>query len=362
MKRIYGIIRRVALKLPRSGFRRLAPALAVALALSACGRPPSALEREISASVDRGLACVAHAYDGNDFDDDYLRYVYPGESLESPLPGYRVTYRLLDAYFIVLMIRQAGIAPAGAGKLFARAEALTTALAPSWQGRGIYNLRQNPDPDGIALDSYAILALLRHDAAMARVVERGLDGNGWLAADFYKPPEAFRRLADETWAARAVLIVNPSRGERLIRTQLEEAARAMESEKDLQARANLAIHALLAANDLARPGRAESQPAGAALEALRAPLRRAACSLLGEETLLEDTLTLANLVESLLPDAAVDDRTLSGPMRTLLSRQDAQGCWRVAAGSADASGRVFATLRVVLALGKYRNERLRPSP
>src|SRR5260221_11031837 len=143
-----------------------AAALLVALALGACsGRPRvDALpvdEAVLHGSIERGLACVARMYDGDSFRDDYLRFEYPGEAIESPLPGYRLTYRILDAYFIVLMIRQAAVPPGEARSLFDRAEAATAALVPQWRRKGIYNLRREPVHGGIALDTYAILAVLR---------------------------------------------------------------------------------------------------------------------------------------------------------------------------------------------------------
>src|SRR6185295_20057263 len=90
----------------REGSRpRLAPLLTL-LVVTACSSRAPAPESALRSSIGKGLACVAGMYDGNSFRDSYLQYEYPGEAIESPIPGYRLTYRVLDAYFIVLMIRQ----------------------------------------------------------------------------------------------------------------------------------------------------------------------------------------------------------------------------------------------------------------
>ena len=332
-----------------------AVAAVAVLALLGCpGRRPHPAG-EIGSAVARGLACAAGAYDGNSFRDDYLRFVYPGEQLGSPLPGHPLTYRTLDAYFIVLMIRQAGVDPGKAGPLFDRAEAMTAALVPLWRRSGIYNLRRNPAPGGIALDSYAILAVLRRDREMARVVEAGLDGDGWLPADLYVGDEAFRRLADESWAARAVLVADPQAGVRILRGLCGEITRALETEKDTVARANLVIHALLALEDLRQ---VKAQEGAGLAEETRGPLRAEALRLLREESIRSDTLTLANLVGALLSDPAVGDEILAPQIRELRRRQDQDGCWQVSVAPADSSGWVFATLRVVLTLGDYQRLRL----
>ena len=321
------------------------------LALCGCSDGVTHPTRELDSALARGLTCAVGAYDGDSFRDDYLRFVYPGEELESPLPGRPLTYRTLDAYFIVQMIRQAGVAPADAGPLFDRAEAVTAALVPLWQRRGIYNLRRNPVPEGIALDSYAILAVLRHDREMAQAVEAGLDGDGWLRSDLYVGDEAFRRLADESWAVRAVLIANPNAAERILRGLCREILRALETERDAVARANLVIHGLLALDEL------RSVDFATSVDDARAPLRAEGLRLLLQESIQSDTLTLANLVDALLPDAAVGDELLAPHVRELLRRQDGNGCWQPSLDSADSSGWVFATLRVILTLGDYQRLR-----
>jgi len=331
----------------------------VALCLAACRGPGAVDDAAVESSAEKGLACVARLYDGNAFRDDYLRYEYPGEAIESPLAGYRLTYRMLDAYFIVEMIRQAGVQQGGAGLLFERADAVTAALVPRWRRQGIYNLRRNPASGGIALDTYAILAVLRRDQEMGRVVEAGLDGDGWLAANFYGGGEAFRRLADESWAARAVFVADPPIGLEVLRGICGRVLEALDHERDATARANLVIHALEGLKDLPRSAFEAARQHGPPLEEMLRALRQEALRLLRAEEIRSDTLTFANLVGALVlwhdprAPATDSDEPFSPEIQELIRRQEADGCWSVSLGSADSSGRVFATLRVVLALGRY---------
>jgi hypothetical protein len=310
---------------------------------------PPAIASALEPSIRRGLACVARDYDGNSFRDDYLQYEYPGEAVDSPLDGYRLTYRILDAYYIVVMLRQAGMAPGEAGTLFDRAEAVTAALVPAWRAKGIYNLRRNPVDGGIALDTYAILAVLRRDAAMGRVVEAGLDGDGWLPADFYVGDEAFRILADESWAARAVLIADPPGGLDAVRRIGRQALRGLDTESNPLARANIVIHALGALGDL--PPSVGSDDAE--LVNLIPPLRQEGLRLLRVEEVRYDTVTLGNLVGALISGGAVTADTIAPAIQDLAGRQSADGCWSGSLDPNDTSGRVFSTLRVALTLGQY---------
>jgi len=348
--------RQEAVFFPRPAWRL---AWLVALCLAACRGPGALDDAVVEPSAEKGLACVARLYDGNAFRDDYLRYEYPGEAIESPLVGYRLTYRMLDAYFIVQMIRQAGVPPGEAGLLFERADAVTAALVPRWRRQGIYNLRRNPAHGGIALDTYAILAVLRRDREMGRVVEAGLDGDGWLAADFYAGGEAFRRLADESWAARAVFVADPPAGLEAMRGICRRALEALGHERDPSARANLVIHALEGLKDLPPSVFEATGQQDPPLEEMLRALRQEARRLLRAEAIRSDTLTFANLVGALVlwhdrpAPAAVSDESLAPEIQELIRRQEDDGCWSVSLDSDDASGRVFATLRVVLALGRF---------
>ena len=327
--------------------------LAALLAATACpGRTPGPAT-PLRSSIDRGLACVARLYDGDSFRDRYLTYEYPGEALESPVPGERLTYRILDAYFIVLMIRQAGVGPGEAGVLFERAEAATASLVPLWRGKGIYNLRRNPVRGGIALDTYAILAVLRHDAPMGRVVEAGRDGSGWLPDDLYAGDEAFRRLADESWAVRAVLVADPSSGREALRSSCLQTSDALRTETGAIARANLVIHALEALADLAPAAGAGGRGPDPEVDAETRAFGDEAVRLLGSAEIRRDTLTFGNLVGALARIRAGSDATLAPAVTELLRRQDDAGCWNVTTTPGDTAGRVFATLRSVLTLGRY---------
>ena len=291
--------------------------------------------------------------DGDSFHDGYLQYEYPGEALASPLPGRRLTYRILDAYFIVLMIRQAGVQPGGAQALFDRAETATASLVPLWRQQGIYNLRRHPVRGGVALDTYAILAVLQRDVAMGRVVAAGRDGDGWLAEDFYTGWDAFRRLADESWAARAMLVADPVAGREAILETCRRIAVSLRTERDPSARANLVIHALEALADLPAPEAGTGGDAAALLDVTRQDFREEALRLLETDTIRRDTLTSGNLVGVLARRPAVPGEVLAPRVAEIVGRQDGTGCWNATADPADTDARLFATLRTVLALGRY---------
>jgi len=337
-----------------------AAALFSSLFCSTRSRPIAVTDAMVRISIDKGLACVSRLYDGNAFRDEYLEYEYPGEAIESPLAGYRLTYRTLDAYFIVLMNRQAGVPDGPAGRLFERTDAVTKALVPVWRRKGIYNLRRRPSPGGIALDTYAILAVLRRDTVMGRVVEAGLDGDGWLAADFYVGQEAFRRLADESWAARAVLVADPEAGVDRLHALCRQVIEALRSEHIPVARANLVIHALEALADLPPSAAAATGSQPPSFEESLRSLRREGVRLLQTSEIRNDPLTLANLVGALVPRRDEEEatrtmvETLSPLIDGLIRRQEGDGCWSASSRPGDPSGRVFATLRVILTLGRYR--------
>jgi len=340
---------------PPKPCRQRAISLLLLLPLAACtvSRPEAAREAALRLSISRGLSCVARAYDGNSFDDSYLRFEYPGEAIASPLPGYHLTYRVLDAYFIVLMIQQAGVNPGEARTLFERADAATAALVPEWRKQGIYNLRRAPVAGGIALDTYAIVAVLRRDVAMARVVGEGLDGDGWLRPDFYADDEAFRVLADESWAARALLVVDPVKGDAAVRGVIRRIARAVATEPDREARANLVIHALEAASDRPPPTRARHEAGSGRSGDELSGLRAEGLRLIDDPAIGRDTLTLGNLAGALLVDGATATASIDPVIQEIERRQDPDGCWAVSLDAADESARIFATLRMVLTLGRY---------
>lgn len=307
---------------------------------------------DLHPAIDRALACAASAFDGNHFDDEYLKYVYPTERLESPLPGYTLTYRNLDAYFIVRMIDRSGVRPGPAHLMFERTEALLTALAPAWREAGLYNVRKDPVQGGIALDTYAILAYLQADPDLAKVVLRAFDGDGWLREDYYLGSQTFRRVADESWAARAIVVtrVDDSVGAAAVRKVCERARSQFVVESDVLARANLSIHALDALRDLASSAPVVSKEEGEWRTRERRFLLAASLSLLDDPDLRPNTLTLANLVGSLAQEPLAGSGVLDPIVRTLLSRQERDGCWQESLDGPRNVARVFATLRVVLGL------------
>ncbi len=317
--------------------------------LCTCSSPPP----DLDLAMERGLSYVATAYNGNSFDDEYLRFVYSGERLASPVPGYQVSYRLLDAYFIALMLQQTGVENGPASELMERAGALTQALVGPWRQKGIYNLRRRAVMDGIALDTYAILGRLYRDHAMAEVILRGLDGDGWLPANLYHGSEAFRLQADESWALRLLVVTNiaPEAVERVATRLCEETRYDLEHVQDPIARANLALHAIDVLHDMSSAGGL----AGSRQNDLTVFLDHARL-LLRDRRVREETLTLANLIGVLARHPEVPSSELEPSLAVVLRRQAADGSWSVT-GDED-RGRVFATLRCLLTLGTYKQHRV----
>lgn len=305
---------------------------------------PCELEGRADHAIDAGLGFIAAAWTGDGFEDEYLRFRYPGEELDCPLPECVLTYRLLDAYFNLVMLLSIRPDLGPAGTLGERADQTLRSLLPAWRARGLYNVLRDPDPDGIALDTYAILAWLYRDVAMAGVVERHRTGWGWMADDFYAPAERFRKVADEAWAVRlhSATADGPCQV-KLIGAIVAGAREVIESPAPLEARVNAALHAVYVLQDGRTPFEAE-------LEDLERFLRAS----VGEPELAGDVLSLANVLDALALDASRAADDLADLVAMLLGHQQPDGSWPPRAGATGSRLRVFATLRSTLGLVRWR--------
>lgn len=312
-------------------------------------------------AVERGVGWIGSSFDGERFDDPYLEYVYDKERIPA-VDGYRVTYRHLDAYFIVRMLANEGISPGPAAHLFRRAEAVTTALVPSWREIGIYNLAAGSQAGGIALDTYAILAVLERDQAMADVVARGLRHDRWLPPGYYADPEAYRQPADETWALRATLHTDlaPAVRARVLRRLAEATLELLSNEPDPGARVILVFHVLETMRDFSSVMPDASRAQAAEWSDLRRIFLDEATSLLTLAPDRLDILATANLLATMAAEDDVPAETLRPAVQRLVEEQREDGGWYVSANSDFREGSVFATMRCVLALQQYlrRGDRL----
>jgi len=294
-------------------------------------------------AMGRGLEGLAGSFDGERFADPYLNFVYEKEQLPV-VNGHRVTYRILDAYFMVLMLEEAGVAPGPASLLYKRAGEVTDTLAPIWKNSGIYNLAERPHPGGVALDTYAILAFLKRDRAMAEVVKAALHRDRWLPADYYREPESYRHPADESWALRAILHteLDSEVCDRIARRLVAETRALLDEASDPVARVILVFHMLEMLREL--PGET-STATGAFLEE--------AVQLIGLPGDQLDTLTTANLLATAAQEDAIPIDSLHPLTERLLNAQRSTGLWHVESDDDSEDGSVFTTLRCVLALKQY---------
>jgi hypothetical protein len=326
----------------------------------AWARQPGAL----AVAIERGLGFVGAAYDGERFADSYLEYVYDQERLPA-VGGQRITYRHLDAYFIVRMLENEGISPGPAADLFRRADEFTAALVPTWRDSGIYNLATRSRTGGIALDTYAILAFLAQDRLMAQVIADGLDQDRWLPPGYYTGAEAYRQPADETWALRATLYtdLDPSVRTRVLYRLAARTRELLSDRPDPGVRVILVFHLLETMRDLSSVVSEVSRARAEEWSDLRRSVLDEAVSLLALVPDSLDSLATANLLATLSEEDDVPSEMLLPAVRRLLEEQRDDGGWYVSVGSDPRNGSVFATLRCVLALQKYlrRRDRL-PGP
>ncbi|MBN1646314.1 hypothetical protein JW868_04715 [Candidatus Woesearchaeota archaeon] len=333
---------------------------------SCCGPiEPSGTEgivKELDESIEEGLQYLHSARnDDLTYNDPYLQYIYAGEELDCPVEDCRITYRTLDAMFNLKFIDQ-DFDKAEQGALaqhIAKADEVMTAMLPQWRESRLYNIQNQGmiDPDGPALDTYCIMGLIYEDPEMALVVKQSLggsDGSDWLPESFYAGAQAFRTVADESWCVRLLLYLPEDEQddglvEQLAEKLMGEADKLLEKESSLIYKANTVFHLLYMAQDLEDKGIALSID-------WRTKYFHEMTDLLDHEVIQDDTLTVANIIDSLIyAGYAVPADTFSESVQQLLERQQPGGKWFMNINSDSEDLQVFTTFRVVLALKKYKD-------
>jgi hypothetical protein len=335
---------------------------------------PSPGNRLSSARVSRswqaGAACLRRDHDGFGFRDPYLTFVYPGEALPTP-PGLPpLTYRRIDADFILALLD--GQSPPGGEGLdpiqgvAAAARRRLSRTAPLWRSRRLSNVRRQPSPQGIALDTYCMVGWLAQDRVMAQNVARAIDGDGWLPQNLYSEEERFRADADECWCLK--LLASPSgpglAGASPILARIAATLRrAATSDPGSRAAFYEAFHLGMVLEEVQRAGRIPGRGAGAgegdahdaqelkgeAREALRIWADRQAGA--SSPALVE----WANLATCEILDDETGKQLRRRAVEVLLEAQGKDGCWRLRGAEPASYGSSFLTLRALLGLAASRS-------
>jgi hypothetical protein len=331
----------------RHANRRWVLALLVVVASIGLSSADSQPGEPVADPLARGLGYLADAWQGDAYDDAYLQYVYTEEKLACPLADCQLTYRLLDAYINLAFLDQADVAPGPAKEQFLRGREVLGAIVPLWRQQGIYNVTRTPQEGGIALDTYCIVGLLHEDATMARVVAGHLDGEDWLAEDFYDPAQSFRKLADETWcvALLAVAGEDPVLVDKLVRLSVTRARGRLGESLSAEVRANIALHLVYLLTRVGDPTLDEE------LVYFIEQLDRSA----QDPALESDLLSQANILEALARSGRVKSERLDEIAKMLLANQESDGGWHSRVGEQGSALRVFTSLRALLALKRYED-------
>jgi hypothetical protein len=307
-------------------------------------------KNQLERAINRGLDYLAAAWDGQEYADPYLQYVYPGENLPSPVSGWKITYRRIDAYFNLLLI--SGVLE-DSGPLRPHVRAATRLLKNlprAWRGVGIHNVMHDGDPAGVGLDTYCIVGLAEHDRDMARQTLRHMDGFDWIPEGYYKDFERFRKFADETWCIRLLMKTNvaPEVTSRLFMANLQRAEDQMGRAKQHEERAYLALHALYMLLDAGH----------AAPDEQTRRFLEAAMGIAEEPSIQKNLLLQANLLDVMLQAETPDARApIARITHRLLEAQGDDGGWPSIGGESGSRARSFTTLRVLLALGRLQSSR-----
>lgn len=278
-------------------------------------------------NVEKGLNYLNKNYDDGEYNDDYLKYVYPGEELE-----FDMTYRKLDAYFNVIMIKNI-YGDKYLNNQIKDADEIFNKLIPIWEEGEIYNTINHKD-QGYALDTYCIVGFLYDDKVMADNVETYLINNNWMDDNYYTE-DLWRNIADESWCVRLLIKENKEVDE-LVNKLVDQTYDFIEENNDIDNVA-VVVHTLYVINDYG--GYEEDK-------------------LFFQEYLVEkfdevkdNMLIAANILEALAETNY--ERDLTYIVDYIKSKQESDGSWSYTKG--ESYLRIFTTFRAVIALGKYEN-------
>lgn len=260
----------------------------------------------------------------------------------------RLTYRLLDAYFMVEMLtsRLIGNERSLLRSQSDEANAVFEAIAPTWRQASILNTAKSTeqDKDGLALDTYCILGYLKNDSSFSDTVLRYLGDDGWLAPDAYLT-DRWRNIADESWCLRLLAVTDkrPVQFETLIQAKIDQTKQFVQTNEPASSKLAVLYHALLMLNDF------QNESYAAAIT----EFQNRSVELFNQKILpLRDPISLGNLVESLVATGYSNKVELDKLVRNLIGFQTPDGAWRDEQDQAT----VFSTFRALIGLASYRSK------
>ncbi|MBI3956586.1 MAG: hypothetical protein HY340_01210 [Candidatus Kerfeldbacteria bacterium] len=297
-------------------------------------------QTSLASSIERGMTFLASSYRDYRYDDEYLNYVYPGEALTCPVEGCKLTYRVLDAFFNVMQLRNERLNRAGLlGLQVGAAETSLQAILPEWRQANLYNTIKGSGTGGVALDTACILGYATNDKDLAEHIVTFLTDDDNLLADDEYTTDTWRNIADETWCVRlfAKTSVAPETVKPMTARKVQETTAYLANATPVEKVAVLYHMAFLLreAGDVSSTTRLEEY-----LEELS--------KLADDPTLIADTFTQANILDALARNGFSGRARLDELAKRLWERQQSDGSWAAAVGS----GRypVFTTFRAVTAL------------
>jgi hypothetical protein len=325
----------------------------VPLAIKEQERVEAELNNRIVAASDAGLKYLATAYNNGVYADQYLRFVYPEESIPCPLANNcTVTYRLLDAYFDVLFLEEVGADMTNIKAQQADAHAIISALAERWTNERINNvLTSMPGELGIALDTYCIVGFLQRDPDMANKVASYLDdNNNWMSSSHYTE-DVWRNIADESWCLRLFIVTDHERQltETLIATLINDTEKFRIDEHIAdQDKLAAVYHTLYVLTDYEQKYndnrfREEKLQFADFL------------SYFSFKHIGLNTLMAANLLDVMVYAEYDNKAALSDMAIQVLDQQEAGGFWRMADDAPPDSVQVFTTFRALIGLQRFMN-------
>ena len=199
-------------------------------------------------SINNGINYLDKNYDENFvYNDDYIKFVYPGENL--PL---NLTYRKIDAYMNLVYAKEELPKDKSKRIQYQVDEAYNNlnSLLPYFENKLTYNTIKNVS-DGYALDTYCIVGYLFNNTKIANNVIKLIVNNNLIENDYYEE-DKWRNIEDETWCILLLNKVNLNKNVVLMLTniKLNETYQFINSENTLNDKAAVLIHTIMLLNEL----------------------------------------------------------------------------------------------------------------